>query len=299
MYKFAQISDLHLPDMPQVPVFRLLNKRGSGYLSWQRKRKYVHSEDVLNTLIKYMKAQQPQHVCVTGDVINFGLKEEFDASLDWLKRLGAPGDVSVIPGNHDIYVRSTARMPADIWQSWMSDDDGEVGFPYVRIRGNVAFIGVSSAVLTAPLMAYGRVSKRQTAALAKLLPDLAQKGLFRVLLIHHPPHDGATTWRKGLHNAQPLHDVIRAHGCELILHGHLHRQLEGALAGPCGEIPVLCCGSASMNGTYGAPRAHFYTFEVAEDNKGWTLTAYNHNYKPDVKGFTSERYKLFKLDKMG
>lgn len=299
MYKFAHISDLHIPDVPRVSFMRLLNKRVLGYLSWQRERKDVHTEYVLKTLITYMKAQHPEHICLTGDVINIGLPEEFEASLDWLKEIGQPEDVSVIPGNHDIYVRCTAGVPEKIWHDWMCDDDGNGSFPYVRIRGNVAFIGISSAVPTAPFMAYGRVSRKQTNQLAQILPVLAQKGLFRVVMIHHPPHAGATSWRKGMLNAAPFRDVIGKYGCELILHGHLHRQLEGKMSGPSGDIPVLGCGAASMNGEYGAPRAHFYTFELTDDNKGWTLAVENHNYMPEAKRFASQRYKIFALDKAG
>ena len=69
----------------------------------------------------------------------------------------------------------------------MSADDGAVGFPYLRRRGPLALIGLSTAVPTPPFMATGRLGEAQLARLAETLVALAREKLFRVVLIHHPP----------------------------------------------------------------------------------------------------------------
>ena len=63
---------------------------------------------------------------------------------------------------------------------------GRHGFPTLRVRGPVAFIGLSSACASPPLMATGRVGRRQRVAFAELLTETAARGLFRVSLLYLP-----------------------------------------------------------------------------------------------------------------
>jgi 3',5'-cyclic AMP phosphodiesterase CpdA len=129
------------------------------------------------------------------------------------------------------------------------DDAGDgatCSFPFVRRRGPVALIGLSSALPTSPFLASGTLGAEQIAQLAALLPALADA--FRVVLIHHPPL-GLRPRHKRLTDAKPFLDVLAAHGAELVLHGHDHRQSLNWLDGRQGRIPVVGVQSAS------APRA--------------------------------------------
>src|SRR5262249_61279914 len=54
---------------------------------------------------------------------------------------------------------------------------------------------------------------------------LGREGLFRVVLIHHPPVSRLPQHFKRLIDAAPLRRVIAAHGAELVLHGHAHVHL--------------------------------------------------------------------------
>lgn len=288
MYKFAHISDLHIPAVPKTPIKDLLSKRLTGYLSWQRQRKAVHTKTVLQTLITHLQTQSPDHICVTGDVINIGLPIEFRRSLPWLDMLGPRESVSLVPGNHDAYVTDSQHLVGLTWQDWMKDDSGEAGFPYVRKRQKIAYIGISSAIPTGPFMAYGDVHGDQLEKLAKILTELDAEGCFRVIMIHHPPQLGATKKRKGLRNAAALRDVVKEHGCELILHGHLHRQIEASVEGPHGEVLVLGVGSASMNGQNRAPSAHYYTCEVEPQDNGWALGVASHHLNSETVTFETD-----------
>ena len=72
-----------------------------------------------------------------------------------------------MPGNHDVYIRGAARFPQLHWGDYMRGDDGaETAFPFLRRRGPLALIGLSSAVPTAPFMATGRLGGEQLARLA-------------------------------------------------------------------------------------------------------------------------------------
>jgi 3',5'-cyclic AMP phosphodiesterase CpdA len=250
MFVLAHLSDIHLAPLPTLRLSELLSKRGLGYLNWLRKRRLVHRAEVLAALVADLKARSPDQIAVTGDLINLSLTNEFAPARAWLEALGDPQHVSAIPGNHDAYVTRAGKLAVEQWGDYMRGDMGE-SFPYVRRRGPLTLIGLSTSLPTAPLSATGRLFGDQVERLAELLPRLKREQTFRVVLIHHPPTPGAHHFRR-LTNAKELRDVLEAHGAELVLHGHHHEASLQWLPGPQLRIPVIGVPSAS-----GAPgRAH-------------------------------------------
>jgi 3',5'-cyclic AMP phosphodiesterase CpdA len=244
MFTLAHLSDPHLAPLPVASFLELAGKRLTGWLNWQRKRHLVHDRAVLKAIIADMRAQGPDHIAVTGDIANIGLPAEYAQGREWLESLGAARDVSFIPGNHDIYVAGCAELAAREWRAQMRGDDNE-SFPYVRRRGTVALIGVSSGIATAPFMATGEVGPAQLQKLGGLLDALKAEGLFRVMMIHHPPVSDSPA-HKRLLDAGALKDVIAAHGAELLLHGHDHLNMINRLDGPNGtHVPAVGVPSAS------------------------------------------------------
>ena len=168
MVLLAQFSDIHLGPLPKVSVADLASKRLLGYLNWQRSRARVHADSVLSALVADMHAARPDQIVVTGDLVNLGLPAEYRTARAWLATLGAAHDVTVVPGNHDAYVASGVAHYTEQWRDFACGDGrtgGQSGFPFLRRRGPLALIGVSSAVPTAPFMATGRVGAAQAAAL--------------------------------------------------------------------------------------------------------------------------------------
>ena len=152
----------------------------------------------------------------------------------------------MVPGNHDIYVGGAAPFPQRHWGDYMRGDDATEGaFPFVRRRGPLALIGLSSAVATAPFMATGRLDIGQVARLAGMLDDCGRQGLFRVVMIHHPPISPPARRFKRLVDGAGLRAVLARHGAELVIHGHDHRHSLIELKGPRAPIPVLGVPSAS------------------------------------------------------
>jgi 3',5'-cyclic AMP phosphodiesterase CpdA len=242
MFTLAHLSDPHLAPLPTPRWHELLNKRITGYLNWLRKRRYVHERAVLDKIVADLKVQAPDHVAVTGDITNIALEEEFVRGRKWLQELGSLRDVSFVPGNHDAYVRQSFRY-APQWAPYMSGDDDAAGFPYVRRRGPLALIGLSTAVVTPVFMATGRLGWAQRAALEKTLE--ATKDSIRVVLIHHPPVSEAGR-HKLMTDADEFLKVIAAHGADLVLHGHDHLHMLYWLEGPAGaRVPAVGVPSAS------------------------------------------------------
>jgi 3',5'-cyclic AMP phosphodiesterase CpdA len=188
-FRLAHLSDPHLPPLPAPRLRDLAGKRALGYLNWKRNRQKVHKRDVLDALVSDMRAQAPDHIAITGDLVNLALEAEFAPSRAWLESVGTPDRVTVIPGNHDAYVRATQHRFAEAWGNYLSGDhapDDGARFPSLRRRGPLALVSVSSAVPTPPLMATGRLGREQLDTLERMLTRLSAEQAFRVLLIHHP-----------------------------------------------------------------------------------------------------------------
>jgi 3',5'-cyclic AMP phosphodiesterase CpdA len=245
-FTLAHLSDAHIGPLPRAPLRELLNKRLTGYINWHRGRGAMHDMDVLALLVADMHAQRPDHIAVTGDLLNIGLGAEFPRARQWLQSLGAADKVSFVPGNHDAYVRASVHHIEDHFAPWCCDDGAhDMGFPYQRRRGDIALIGVSSGVPTAPLLASGALGASQRAALAHRLDEARKQHLCRVVMIHHPPTRGGASFGRGLSDARAFERVIAEHGAELIIHGHNHRPSVTHIEGRDGRVPVVGVPSAS------------------------------------------------------
>lgn len=244
MFPLAHLSDPHLGPIPTPPLRELLNKRGLGLINWYRRRHRHHDVAVLDAIVADMHAQLPGHVAVTGDLVNISLPAEFARAATWLARVGAPADVTLTPGNHDAYIRRAATSAAEHWGDFMRGDDG-ADFPFVRRRGPVAIVGLTTSVPTGPFMATGRLGNAQLARLSEILATLKHDPVFRVVVIHHPPIPSRGHYMKRLIDAPKLRALLARHGAELLLHGHNHEQQLIWLDGPNGRIPAVGVPSAS------------------------------------------------------
>jgi 3',5'-cyclic AMP phosphodiesterase CpdA len=254
MFMLAHLSDWHIAARPRA--LDLAGKRGLGYINWHRGRKRIHRPEILDATIHDLKSQATDHIAVTGDLVNLSLPDEYNRARGWLETLGPPRDVTVVPGNHDIYVRSVTQAPAKYWADYMRGDDGVDRFPYLRRRGNVALIALSTALPTAPFMATGTLGNRQLARFVELLEQT--QNLFRVVLIHHPPVTPPQRYLRRLTDAGDLHNVLAEKGAELLLHGHDHCRSVIWLDGPQAKIPAVGVPSASARTAHGDENAAGY-----------------------------------------
>ena len=142
-------------------------------------------------------------------------------------------------------------------------------------RSDVAFVGLSTAVVTPPFFASGRLGRDQLGRLEAILANLARENLQRVVLLHHPPQPDATVPRKALDDAAAFRAVIARTGAELILHGHLHRPVEAWLEGPRGKVPVFGAGSASLSDPVNDHQAHYYMFTLDDGRIGTRSRRYD------------------------
>jgi len=276
----------------------LLSKRVLGFLSWHLRRKAIHEGPVLGALVADLHAARPDHTVVTGDLVNISLPEEFTRAAAWLEDLGSPRDVSVIPGNHDAYVPVAWDRSLGLWADYMAGEGvdgrersaaGPGDFPFLRRRGPLAIIGVTTAAPMPPHSAAGRIGAEQLARLAGLLARTRREGSCRVVLIHHPPLPGPAADRKQLLDSAPFRAVIAAEGAELILHGHTHRSGLAELPAPKGSVPVIGVPSASARQSHGKDHARYHLYRITRDGAGWQIGVDVRGIGPALDRFLPEK----------
>ena len=261
--RVAHCSDLHLLSHDGARWLDLANKRWIGAMNLLSSRSRHYHVTAFEHMVDDMNAQGIEHVLCTGDVTNLALEKEFTfarGKFDQLAR--GPEHVTVIPGNHDAYVAEGVAHFATVFDDYHRTDEGwlwseadrdpedptdELRWPIVRVRGELAIIGISTSRATPWFTAYGRVGAGQLARLRKVLTDPRLDGKARLVAIHHPPAGKyAKSKIRGLRDHEAFARVIAEVGADLIVHGHEHQDLTHMLDGPSGPVPVR--GVAS--GTY-------------------------------------------------
>jgi 3',5'-cyclic AMP phosphodiesterase CpdA len=274
MFTLAHLSDPHLP-MPTARAGQLLNKRATGYVNWWRNRVHLHVPEALAGIVADIKAIKPDHIALTGDLVNVALPDEFRRAAAWLAAFDDPARLTVIPGNHDVYVPIPWDQGLGLWGAYVAGDGqppatGFDVFPTLRRRDGVALIGLSTGVPKPPLLATGDLGAAQIARTEQLLAETGREGLCRIVLIHHPPLLDQSRF-KHLTDAASFQTMIRRVGCEAILHGHNHRSEIARIAGPQGPVPVVGVTSASAapGSKYG--RARYHLLRIERDGDDWKL----------------------------
>jgi 3',5'-cyclic AMP phosphodiesterase CpdA len=285
MFTLAHLSDPHIGPIATPRLRELLNKRGLGLINWYRKRHRHHHADVLGAIVRDMQAQSPDHIAVTGDLVNISLDTEFAGAARWLMSVGTAEHVTLVPGNHDAYIRRASGWAAQHWGEYMRGDDG-AGFPFVRRRGPLAIVGLTTSLPTGPFMATGHLGGEQLARLAEILITLSREALFRVVLIHHPPIPNKRHYMKRLIDGPMFRALIAEHGAELVLHGHNHEQQLMWIDGPHGRIPAVGVPSASAIISDHDEPAAYNLYAIDGGPGGWSCEMISRGLSADRGGIT-------------
>jgi len=286
VFRIAHISDLHVLSQRATEWRHVLfNKRVTGYANLLLHRGRVYRREYLVAVLSEAAAWA-DHIVVTGDITNLSLEAEFEEARALLDGVGRRVEVTVVPGNHDVYLPSVhaKRRFLHYFGAFLQSDlpglacDVLVGpFPCVKLRGPVAIIGLSSAVPRPPFIASGRVGDTQLAALQGVLahPDVARRT--PLILVHHPPVDDRlrlAQLRDGLVDAERLRAALAPLGRGLVLFGHLHVRLRRPLQTAAGTLEVFAASGAALDHPDPAVRAGFNAYAMGDD--GGLATAEAH-----------------------
>lgn len=295
--RIAHLSDLHLLSLEGAVPFRLFNKRMTGYLNLRLKRGSQHKAFAVEAVAREVRRLDVDHLVITGDVTNLALEVEFDlVKRLLLESLGLPPDaVSMVPGNHDVYTRGAYRSRRFFryFESCLQSDLPELAapetggiFPFVRLRGSLAIIGLSTALPRPPFMASGALGEPQLRALERILRHPEVRGRTPVLLQHHPWHNPpsrAKTLVEGLWDAPEEGLALRDVSYGLLLHGHLHRRVHRKLVTAHGYLDAIGATSASLIHQSEERMAGFNVYEL--DAAGGLVSLTSHRLEPATGAF--------------
>lgn len=274
--RLAHCSDLHLLSLDGARALDYVNKRWIGRMNLITSRSRHYHTAAFDHMVEDLNAQRIDHVICTGDVTNLALPGEFRFARGRFDRLrhGTHG-VTVLPGNHDAYIEAGTQHFAEVFGDYATSDDGWAWptegapaladrWPIVRVRGELALIGLSTSMQTPWFTAYGRLGATQLARLRTALADPRLAGLCRVVAIHHPPAGKrAASAIRGLKDRAEFAAVIKDCGADLIVHGHEHRNMQESLDGPSGAIDVLGIQSGTYEAGHPDRTARYRIFEIS------------------------------------
>ena len=278
---------MHLGPLSPHDVFAQFKlKRLIGGLSWLSRRK-IHLPKIADVMLIDIAAAKPDHIAFTGDLANIAAPNEFKRARAWLEKAGSPDFLSFTPGNHDAYVPLSHDHGLAYWQPWFLGDNKKPNqFPYVRLRRNIALIGLSTARPQNLVTARGTLGETQRNALRAVLQDMRLKGFCRVVMIHHPPAPGLASPARALTDAAELAEILEEEGAELVIHGHNHRAMLNTLDGKTGKIPLVGVAPASSSGHHGEP-AQWNMYLIARSKGQWQITMQHHRWNRTLQGFVA------------
>jgi len=265
----AHLSDLHLLSLSGVNPLRLLNKRITGALNLLFNRGGQFPVEVARAALQDIKDQGVDHLIVSGDLSNLSLPGEFQLVRELLDGLDLPPDrITVVPGNHDCYIRSVLRSNhfGRTFEDYLRGDVQPLpgAYPLLKLQHGLAVVALSSARPSPALMAYGTLGEEQIRLAGQLLSHEACQGRFRVVVLHHPPGGPHVKWHNTLTDHQRFCAMLAETGADMVVHGHIHLFSQESILGPQ-DRPIPVKGVAS--GTWLSPhdpsrRAQYNLYQV-------------------------------------
>ncbi|MBV1905403.1 MAG: metallophosphoesterase [Pseudomonadales bacterium] len=245
--RLIHITDPHLTHLNATHFNEQKGKRRLGYLSWKRKRRRIHSAEILEKLVHSIKAHRPDQVLITGDLVHIGLPDEIQQAKSWLNALGTPDQITLVPGNHDVYQSECWRNISANWLEYLginqaidSDIPGDC-YPVVKSFQHIQVISLSSCEAMPFYSAQGILRPEQLSRFEQILRQAEQDNRPTAWLLHHPPLKNLTAWRRALKDTRALETLIKRYQPAFVLYGHNHRNLENRIQ----ETRVMGTASAS------------------------------------------------------
>jgi 3',5'-cyclic AMP phosphodiesterase CpdA len=180
----------------------------------------AETPDVVEALVEDVSRAMPDLIVVSGDLTQRARIREYLAARAFLHRLPAP--FIAVPGNHDMPSFELVERFTDPWRRWRRHVAPEV--EPVWTDDKVAVVGLNTARRGGFDMEWeqGRVGRRRLARLEAKLAGLP-KGLFRIVVAHHPfAAPAASPGAKLMNGVAAALDAFVRHDVRMVLSGHLH-----------------------------------------------------------------------------
>ena len=214
------------------------------------------------TICRAMRADNPDLVLITGDLVHIGLEHEFREARTWLESVGPPSQVRLVPGNHDCYHRESWTHAKRWYGDYLAGTQG-AHFPAVETHAAATLVLASSAHPAPWWGAIGTLGAEQRQLIGAALA--AHQSELRILALHHPPLPNTCSWRKALTDAKQLESILKQGRPHITLHGHLHHNTEHRT-----EYGRIYCTASAANSGESAP-ASYRIFDIHADGMRWQV----------------------------
>lgn len=225
--KLAHFSDIHVTHFPLSgkPALKRLAAVASYTLAGRGKH-FAGSDHRIGKLLEDVDAQGVDHALCTGDLTGVSTEAEFERVAELFgPRLQQPARYTVIPGNHDRYVKDAEGL---FERHFAQLSEGGT-FPFLKhLSAEVSVIAIDVARPTNLVDSSGLCGEKQMAALEAMLTDRSLRGRFVILALHY-----GLLRAEGQRDARPhgLRDDLELMALidrddvtlDLVLHGHMHR----------------------------------------------------------------------------
>lgn len=276
--RIAHFTDIHFTESPSRIAWRdLVSKRFLGWLNlavFRRHDSFRDAAEVVAALVRDLEELKPDHIVCTGDLTGLSLCSEFAEARKALAPLLDLEQVTGIPGNHDVYVRSAVRerLYEAAFGEWSRTDltpdefpePFRAMYPYPLVRllnENVVLLCLKDVLPTALHDSSGRVGRPQLEILERLLADPRIAPRTKILAVHCGMHraGGAPDHRfHGLRDGKQLLSIAAAGNVSLIIHGHTHARV----VLPRGDrLPVAIANPGSLTSSHHERAYHIYRVE--------------------------------------
>ena len=251
--RVAHFSDTHVLSLRGVGPRRFLNKRWTGGINLALNRSRHYRVEVFEQLLAAVDELAPDHTVCTGDLVNLALEPEFAQVSSMLRDVFRPDQLTVVPGNHDYYVKEA--VDAGLFERSFAEylPNGGGAYPVIRVADGLFIVGLSSAQTSPVFMATGRVGTDQLVAMSQAFRSPEAKSRFRMLLLHHPllpdPARRIESMRRLVDRDQVIEALwaTKSRGPQLVVHGHNHEFRRTEVPGT--PVPILQVASGSRFGS--------------------------------------------------
>lgn len=255
----AQISDLHFGAASPLAVRAL-------------------SDSLLNA--------DPALTVVTGDLTQEGRRKEFEEAQVFLASL--PGEVMVIPGNHDIPVRNLYARFVEPYARFSRYIDPEIN--PVRRSEKLHLVGVNSARRAAADInwSFGRLSREQIRHAANEFETAAPEAV-KGLAVHHPFLKGSGTAGSRIVRRGPeMLGACALHGLDFTMTGHVHHSSAKLMDAGERSVIAIQAGTATSLRTRLEPPA-FNLVSIKDDDLNVDVMTFDSDHFSKSECFSFER----------
>lgn len=279
--RIAQISDFHYTCLSWNPL-RLFPKRFVGQMNWLLHRNDQFCCQTLEALPKLLASLNVDWVFLGGDFTSSSLDKEFSLAKSFVDQLTLPW--IAIPGNHDMYTRSSFKKKR--YYQYLKNGNASVfsldtdGVEAHRIADGWWIIALDTTRPTGLWSAKGLFSQNQEKLLDHFLNSLPKDE--SVILLNHYPFFQHGLPQHSLEGGERLQALLQRHpNILLYLHGHTHGRIIADLQ--ASRLPVVLdsgCIADKKTGSWNL---------IDVEKEGCKVTCYEHKTPIQTKAFAWTR----------